>query len=465
MRIFFHTIITLLVLLFTFCKKENKYLDTDVKLSFSVDTLLFDTVFSTIGSATYYFTVYNKTNRPVKISKIRIGKGSQSYFKINIDGISATEINDYELDANDSFFVFVQVKIDPTNSNNPILVHDSIEFHTKNKIYDVDLIAYGQDVHLIKGEIFYTNTTFVPDKPYLIYNSMLVDTNATLTIEAGTKLYFHKGSKLYVKGTLKVNGTLENPVIFRHDRLEDWYNKIPGQWGGIHLLAGSRNNVINYADIKNAIIGIQADSFVTQEPCLTISNTRFFNMAIGAIYALGSSIKGWNLIIGNCGYFAIGLFIGGYYEFYHCTVYNCWYQSVRQTPSIILNNYYKDINNVYQIRPLQNALFANCILYGNIQQEILLDSFPNMNYFNYQFKNCLIKVPENFNTNNFHWENIYKNYAPSLKDPANENFELTQNSFCINKGNYNIAVSYALDYKQYNRLTDGMPDLGAFEYH
>jgi hypothetical protein len=458
--------ITFTTSIFFSCKKDNFYTGNDLKLRFSSDTIHFDTVFTTIGSATKYLIVYNPIKKPIKISSIRLAKGSQSFFRLNINGISTRELKNIELEPEDSIFIFVEVKIDPTNQNNPVVVQDSIEFLVNNNLQDVDLIAYGQDVHLINAKIIDENTTWIADKPYLIYNSMLVDSNVTLTIEAGTKLYFHHRSRMYIKGTLIANGTLEQPIIFRGDRLEEWYQNIPGQWDGIYFVMGSKDNIMNYCEIRNAIIGIQVDTLASlTQPTLTISNSKILNMNVAGIFAQGSTIKAWNCIIANCRQFAIALTIGGAYEFYHCTIYNNWFYTNRQTPSVIINNYYQDIYGNMQVRPLERAFFGNCIIYGNKENEIIIDKYPNSPIFNFEFNTSLIKISNDVNTTNpNNWINIYKNELPGLKNPSKEDFSLDSSSFCINKGNLNIGLLYPLDFKGNSRIDDSKPDLGAFEY-
>jgi len=451
--------------MFFSCKKDHIYSGSDARLAFSTDTVHFDTVFTTIGSATKYFIVYNPQNKPINISSIRLSKGSQSFFRMNVNGISTREIRNVQLDPRDSMFIFVEVKVDPTNQNNPVVIRDSIEFFLNGNLQDVDLIAYGQDVHLINAQIIEQNTTWIADKPYLVYNSMLVDSNVTLTIEAGATLYFHHKSRMYIKGTLIANGSLQSPIVFRGDRLEEWYQKIPGQWDGIYFVMGSKDNVMNYCEVRNAIIGIQVDTLASfTQPTLTISNSKIMNMNVAGIFAQGSTIKAWNCIIANCGQFAIALTIGGAYEFYHCTIYNSWFYTNRQTPSVWLNNYYQDIYGNIQVRPLEKATFSNCIIFGNKETEIVIDKFPNSPVFSYQFKNCLIKAGSDLNTQNpAHWINIYKNELPRFKDASSEKFELDSLSFCIDKGDINVGLEYPLDYNGNSRIVDSKPDLGAFE--
>ena len=45
------------------------------RLSFSTDTLAFDTIFSTIGSTTRQFMIYNKNSEPLSIESIMLASG------------------------------------------------------------------------------------------------------------------------------------------------------------------------------------------------------------------------------------------------------------------------------------------------------------------------------------------------------------------------------------------------------
>ncbi len=245
--------------LFISCEKEDLNTSTTAKLEFSEDTILFDTIFTTIGSSTKRFTVKNPYNKSIEINSIYLAGGVSSPYRLNIDGHAGDRLENVELKEKDSLYIFVEITVDPNNSNLPMVVKDSIIFSFNNTQQDIDLIAWGQDVNLINGEVIGTET-WINNKPYLIYNSMLVDTNSVLTIEPGVILYFHKDSRLYVAGTIVSNGTYESPILFQGDRLENDYEDIPGQWDGIWLMAGSKDNIFNFTEIKNAIIGIQVDT-------------------------------------------------------------------------------------------------------------------------------------------------------------------------------------------------------------
>jgi hypothetical protein len=156
---FVKTIFSFLIfssLFFSACKKDELLTDSSAKLEFSVDSVLFDTVFTQVGSTTRSFRIYNKHDQPINISKIFLGGGSSSQYRINVDGTPTTTSNpiirDVEIMAGDSIFVFVQVTVDPTGSTSPLLIKDSVIFETNGNIQDVKLTAIGQDVYLVKPD-------------------------------------------------------------------------------------------------------------------------------------------------------------------------------------------------------------------------------------------------------------------------------------------------------------------------
>jgi len=184
--------------------------------------------------------------------------------------------------------------------------------------------------------------------------------------------------------------------------------------------------------------------------------------AVG-IYGQGANILSWNNVIANCGQFALALTIGGSYKFYHCTVYNSWDYSNRQTPSLLINNYYQDIYGTYQVRPLTEASFTNCIIYGSQENEIVFDKFST-GTFNYKFTNCLLKIADTTNFSNIsHWENNLINHNPGIKNPDIDDFSLDTMAYVKDKGSMNIAPYYN-DIKNVYRFSFGQyPDIGAFE--
>jgi len=106
---FKHMVLLLLcgVIAFTACDDELNMNGSPNGLTFSTDTLTFDTVFTTIGSTTSKVMVYNKQNKAVKINLIHLAGGASSPFRINVDGAKDAihQFQDIVLKARDSFCV------------------------------------------------------------------------------------------------------------------------------------------------------------------------------------------------------------------------------------------------------------------------------------------------------------------------------------------------------------------------
>jgi len=464
----FKLIIALLILsgiCFHACQKEKYFTGSSVKLSFSVDTLLFDTVFTTIGTVTREFKVYNSSNHDILISSIQIAGSDQTGFRFNVDGRQGTSVENIPLLANDSLFVFMEATIDPQNSNSPMVIIDSVVFITNGNVQDVKLVAWGQDVHLINGEIL-SSQTWTNEKPYLIYNSALVDTLETLWINAGTRIYFHKGSTLYVSGTLKVLGSISEPVYFEGDRLDQLYKDIPGQWGGIYFLNGSSGNEILNAQILNATTGIHLGNLYSTDmfPDLKLTNSIIKHMTYAGLSSIGATVLADNCEISDCGFFTVILTSGGWYEFMHCTIANYWNWSQRTSPSVVLSNYYNFNDTAMFTGDLLKAEFGNCIIYGSRENEIALSELPGAGDFNYLFNYCLIKADSSLPTSDpTYFVNPYLNSEPGFMNIYESDFQLDTLAFAQDKGLIEIANQFPFDLFGESRLNDSSPDLGAYE--
>ncbi len=457
------------------CERNPYTSSPSDKLAFSTDTVQFDTIFTNIGSTTKYLTVINPHSKAMKIDEIALAKGDASVFRLNIDGRPGVRVSDVEIAPEDSLFIFVEVTIDPLK--NEMVEQDSIVFVSNGNAQDVDLVAFGQNVFLVNGAYISNDTTWTPEKPILVYNSVLVEEDVSLQIAAGTQIHFHYGSSLLVNGTLKVQGEMDNMVVFQGDRLESAYNDISGQWGawitmegggiyllgGIHFFTGSKYNEMRYAEVKNAIVGIRADSVVTAGvPTLTLDNVIVQHMNVAGLYGAGAHIIAENSVFSDCGQYTAALLYGGLYDFKHCTFAN-YYSGSRQSSSLALNNYFTYANNqeidVYDVRAF-DAYFGNCIIYGNLSEELMLD--VNLNYGNYLFDHCLVKTGEN--TENERFTNVINNQDPQFIDPYDTyDFRLDSLSPAINAGRIELGQQVPVDFDGNNRLTDEGPDLGAFE--
>ncbi|MEA2041213.1 MAG: hypothetical protein U9N85_01495 [Bacteroidota bacterium] len=448
------------------CDKQSFVTDKDARLEFSVDTLTFDTVFQSIGSATRIFTVKNPHNQSVEISSIVLARGNESCFRVNINGVPSVEIKNQVIGPNDSIYIFADVTIDP--AENSLLEKDSLIFITNGNYQDVNFEAYGQDVHLINDSLLDTQT-WTADKPYLITNSMAVDSNHTLTLTEGCHLHFSRHSRLIVLGTIIAEGSLNNPIIFEGDRLEHMYFDVPGQWGGIWLTKFSNNNVFNFTEIKNANIGIQVDSVQNSNPMLTIYNSKIEHHTQFGIFAQMSTVLGANLLFADCGQYAIALTRGGAYRFYHSTIANYWHSTIRNTPSVLVNNYFVH-NGAAYVYNLNEAYFGNCIISGNQQTEFAADLYTDGVNANYMLDHCMLDLDDDSELNPDdvnHFINPIVNGSANFMSTQEYNFELDTLSMAKDVGSTEIVNELPsvlnTDLLNQSRLSDQAPDLGTYE--
>lgn len=438
-------------------------------LDFSNDTVFFDTIFTQIGSTTKNLKLFNNTNKAIKIDKIFLSGGDASKYRLNIDGYPQNSIQDIIIDANDSLYIFVEVTIDPVKDD--IIEEDSIIFISGNNQQKVILNAVGKDVYLINGEIIKTQT-WTPEKAYLIYNSVLIDSLETLTIEPGVEIFSHRNSYFYVKGTLKAEGTYENPIIFRGDRIDDInYENLPGQWGGIVFLPGSKENYLNYVNINEGFFGIAVDSMINEDiPTLFLNNSEIMNCSYTGLYAVNTYVTVLNSIIADCGVNNIGLFMSGIYNFYHCTISNNYSYSVRNSSAVGLQNFIVNENNQAVYGGFLSAYFVNSIIYGNKKNEFTANAYDTTNSMAFTVQNCLVKLDlEYTDTSANVYQNLVVNEKPYFADLEKFDYHLTDTSQAIiDKGNYEV-VNLNLELLKYDkdqtdRLSDGKPDIGAYEF-
>jgi len=367
-------------------------------------------------------------------------------------------------------YVFVRVTIDPTEENLPFVCQDSIIFETNTNIQDVDLVAWGQNANFYHNVLLRGNHTWTADKPHVVYGYVIVDDtlNSSLTIEPGAQIYMHQDAIIAVDSSacLKMNGSYENPITVQGDRLESWYDDIPGQWGMIWLASGSVENEINYAIIRNGTVGVRVDTLgASNEATLKINNSIIDNMQGYGIFGQGSKIVARNSVFSNCGTHAVILSIGGDYDFRHCTIGNYWNQSARESSSLVLNNFYI-YNNDTIARDLEHAYFGNCIIYGNADEELTLSKTVQSD-FNYFFENCIVKSSKHFNGNAF--DNCF-NKDPFFVDPLNYDYRIdTILSPAVDAGSIDIInnttdFNLSVDYDNNSRVSDEAPDLGAYEF-
>jgi len=456
------------------CRKDLEFTKNGVMLKFSSDSVLFDTLFSKLSnnvpntprSITFQLRVTNPDENAIKTNIKLAGNTTGSVFKLNVDGQPGKVFNDIEIMGKDSIFIFVQVYPDSAtqfNNNLPYPIADNILFETNGNKQSVVIFGYGQNANFINDSALESNKqiTWPAGKPYVIYNSVLIPTGSTLTIAAGAQIYSHINSKIYVQGTLKVNGTVDNPVVFQGDRLENDYKDVAGQWDGIHFLTTSKNNSIKGAIIKNAFIGIRLDSLASDtNPKLTLDQCIIKNSSAVGILAYTSSLKATNNLVFNSGIYSFAADYGGDYQLINNTFASLGSSAGRQDPSFILSNspVRDSLKNIVYAFPLSYNV-TNNIIYGSLDDEIAFNEDPEgKKVTNKTVKNNLIKTQiEGLNVNG----NLI-NADPLFVDVFNNNYEITGPSPCNQAGASIVNFKFFQDLKGLSRNIV-KPSIGAYE--
>jgi hypothetical protein len=477
-------ILSIILLLYS-CQRDDYYQGSDVEITFSQDTLRFDTVFTSIGSSTRWIKVFNPKDQPIKVD-VQLKNISNTHFRINADGFKGPLIKDIEINSKDSIYIFVEVTVDPNQplSNSPFVIEDQIEVTVNGNIFIAYLEAWGQNANYIpsknsKGKVSILSCKMGTEvwndpKPYVIYGILYID-SCTVKLPKSTKIYVHGGivrdeNSIYNDGLIVVlkngkiisEGTAEAPVIIQGDRLEEEFSDVKSQWVGILFWHESKQNLLQHTHIKNSIIGIRADSLSE----VSLKGCKITNTGGPGIIGRYATIYGENcLLYGNSSY-GLQLTYGGNYTFNYCTVGS--YEG--QNEAVILTDFYcSDIfcSQGIKLNKL-NASFTNCIFVGSDQDEVGLNQANEDNsQFNYSFTNCIVKIKDlllpknhpNFLENCQNCTQL-KNTDKLFLKRNDDDYRLDTMSVALGKAKFINNVTNDI----LNKQRKPIPDLGCYEF-
>lgn len=464
----------------TACQPDILSDNPALQLSFSHDSLLFDTVFTDMGSSTKRIMVYNPNKNALLIERVEM-KNGQSFF-INLDGENQMEnLRDITLRGGDSLFLFVRTEIDPQNQNTPVLVEDAIVFHVNNKTQTVYLQAYGQDVEIIRSKekfMQYDNLLIDNKKPYLIYDTLVVAGN--LTIQKGATLYMHAGAMIYAYGNVTAKGSKEQPIVIRGDRTDMLFDSVPyrvasAQWNGLYLvhLADWRTPTytLDYVDILSGSIGLYALSeSVHKRPRMSLSNARIHNHSVYGLVLQNVDATVVNTEISNCASYCVYV-AGGTHNFVHNTIAS--YFGYPYTTINIHNTPREDVAAVYinnlskNVAPTTTS-FYNCIITGARKNNVVVAT-PLPDYYEGKFiGNYLLadSLPETFAQRNVYASDsdtvVFRNIHYLYKEYQYYDFQLDSLSPARGIADSVMASHFPIDRLGVRRKAQ--PDAGCYEY-
>lgn len=412
-RLLYVIVLSVMPMILLSCERETFVRDGgEVQLAFSIDTVAFDTVFTTMGTATQKVTVYNRSDDNLILSSVTLEKGRTSRFRLNVDGDTSMIAHDVEIEAGDSIFVFVQANINPNDEQSPFLVEDAVSFSNGQRL---PLTAWGRNAvyHITPRDSVWLrigNETWTDSLPHVVVGNVLVSEDCTLRLTAGAEVHFATNAMLIVDSAarLLVQGTAERPVLLTSLRHDGWYRFLPGQWQTVWFYNYSTGNMIDHAVIENATGGLRCYPGAQ----LTVSNSILRNISDCAIIGQGATVAGNNLLVYDClaGFTAL---MGGSYDFRRCTFANYWSYNARKIETIVLSNQMLTSAGVVG-GALTKADFVDCIIWGTRSPEVLLSEDERWP-FNYRFVHSIVRGGE--------WDE-----DPLFTDPREDDYTLQEGS-------------------------------------
>lgn len=446
-------------------------------LTFSTDTIRLDTVFSTVPTPTKTFWVYNNSGDGIRCTGVRLEQGNQTGFRVNVDGeylgqSSGYQVSNVEIRNKDSIRVFVELTSPKNYKDKPTLVSDNIIFLLESGVEQkVNLNAYSWDVDIYDNIEVKRDSTIQSTKPIVIRGGLTVNENATLTIAAGTALYFANKAGIDVYGRLVTRGTAESNVILRGDRTDNMfdylpYDRVPGQWQGIHFHEKSYDNEINFTDIHSTYDGIVCDSADIEKMKLKLYNSVIHNCQGYGLMVTNCMVDVFNTQITNtlrdC-----AAFFGGDVSLIHCTLAQFYPFDASRGAALRFTNQREE-----KVYPLKRFDARNSIITG-YADDVIFGGFSEDAAAEYHFNNCMLRTPEDEEVNEHMTEIIWedpedticggeKNFRLIDTDNLKYSFRLAKVSKAIDAGA--VIESGLSDYDRLGLRRDEKPDLGAYEY-
>lgn len=466
-------LLALLLCVMTGCQDDDSF-STNVSniLSFSADTVKLDTVFSAVPTTTRTFWVHNESGDGIRCTNIRLERGNQSGFRVNVDGVylgseSGYQASEVEIRKGDSIRVFVELTSPVNGRNKPWLVEDNLLFLLESGVTQkVNLNAYSWDAIKYRNLHITNDTTLTGDRPIIVYGKLTVEEHATLTLAAGTTLYFHDGGGIDVYGRLCSQGEAGKEVILRGDRL-DWmfdylpYDLMSGLWDGIHFYETSYDNVMEFTDLHSSFNGIVCDSADVEKQKLTLKNMTVHNCQGKGLSTVNCKVTAENCQFTNTLYECVDI-LGGDVTMNHCTLAQFYPFDSNRRPAL---NYYSSAT-----MPLLRMDCINSIVTG-YPEDVVMGATENENIpFNYRFISSILRTPEVEDAEHI-IDVIFENVEDTASVQGDKHFKLvdinTQHydfhldslSPAINKGSKDYPVSDDRD----GKARDDQPDIGCFE--
>lgn len=461
------------LLVFAGCEDDESFsVSQSDRLWFTADTLKMDTLFSAVPSITKSFWVHNDNGKGLRCTSVRLERGNQSGFRVNVDGVYLSRDAGYqtggvEIRKGDSLRVFVELTSPGNGKQTPQLVEDNLVFLLESgREQKVNLNAWSWDATKYTDLHIAKDTMLTGEKPIVVYGKLTVETGATLTLAAGTTLYFHHGAGIDVYGRLQCLGEPGNEVTLRGDRL-DWmfdylpYDLMSGLWAGVRFYEPSYDNVMSFTDLHSSFDGIVCDSADVNKQKLTLKN-----MTIHNCQGTGLGMSNCRVTAENCQFTntlkACVDMTGGNVVMNFCTLAQFYPFDGNRGPALNFRS--------TTTMPLKLSC-TNSIVTGYAEDVVMGSTEGEEEAFDYLFETCILRTPkvdDEVRMKDVVFEDVEdtasvqgeKHFKLVNVDTQHYDFRLSAKSTAIDQGN----PAYPADNDRNGNKRGEKSDVGCFEF-
>ena len=382
----------LLISVLMACEDDDNFSSSSgLRLTFEMDTLKMDTVFSRSASSTYRFWVYNDNTEGLRLSSVRLSKGNQTGFRVNVDGSyldnsNGSQVNNLEIRRKDSILVFVELTPFDARQLEPRLVEDDLVFSLESgTIQKVNLQAMAWDAERWDHLTLQHDTTITSERPIIVFGKLTIPQDVTLTLKNAT-LYFHDQAGIDVHGTL-----ITDSCLLRGDRLDRMfsylpYDRVSGQWGGLHFYETSTKNILTDTEIRNSSdYAILCDSaaFDATELRLNLLRCVIHNGEGTGLACRNANIRLQLCQISNMAGECLAI-VGGQTQIHRCTLAQFYPYDGNRGAALMFSD----------TLPLQNLLCDSSIITGYADDVIMGIRTDTTRVFEYRFMHSLLRTPK-----------------------------------------------------------------------
>lgn len=374
------------------CEDDDSFSSSGgLSLTFGIDTLKMDTVFSRSSSSTYSFWVHNHHSEGLRLSSVRLSKGNQTGFRVNVDGSyldnsNGSIVNNLEIRRKDSLLVFVELTPSDAQQLGPRLVEDDLVFTLESGIVQkVNLRAWAWDAERWDHLTLQHDTTIISARPIIVFGPLTIASGVTLTLK-NTTLYFHDQAGIDVHGSL-----VTDSCLMRGDRLDRMfsylpYDRISGQWGGIRFFETSTKNSLTDTEIRNTgdyAVLCDSAAFDADELRLDLLRCVIHNGEGTGLACRNANVRLQMCQISNMAGECVAI-EGGQAQIHRCTLAQFYPFDANRGAALLFTN----------ALPLQNLFCDSTIITGYDSDVIMGIQTDTAQVFEYRFMQSLLRTPK-----------------------------------------------------------------------